>query len=348
MATKKHYKKHHKKGKGFSSITSTKRLTRIQKKQLETDLDKLVESLQSKGINKSDIAKNITKLQAVTRGRTTRKHIPEKIKSIEKYREQKFSESIGPKFYKTLTEIPTQLLNKLLSKTIEKYKIEDIEVKDIIVGIIVGEKYSKKFNDTVNIIIEINKHIIKYLRELSRYLGTIISYTMYPSSADEEAIEDINDRFREDSSLLRTKMSHSYKKLIPLLDIRNKIKTEYDKILSMLNVNKSPKITPLNIFINTIDINWLEELDDADQHKKNTVYYLNNKIDEMQRLAPDHAEDAKLYYQKSISTTFVLSISKDFDKLSKDLDKSFEIVNENYDNYKSNFIPKKTKSKSKR
>lgn len=93
------------------------KLSRTQKKQLEKDLDTLLQSLSKQGITEKNIADKITKLQAVTRGRFTRKRLPEKIKSIEKYREKKFAESIGPKFYKTLTEIPPQLLDKLLSKT---------------------------------------------------------------------------------------------------------------------------------------------------------------------------------------------------------------------------------------
>ena len=218
-------KKHMKKARGFSKITST-RVSRTQKKQLEKDLNSLVSSLADTGILKPDIDKHVTKLQAVTRGRRTRKHLPEKIKSIEKYRERKFTESIGSKFYKTLSEIPPQLLDKLLSKTIEKYNIEDTEVKNTLVATILGEKYSNQFNTIVDIIIEINKHIIKYLREWSRHLGQIISYSIYPSSADEDERDMIDEDFRDVKMQLRDKISDVARKLLPLLDIRNKIKND--------------------------------------------------------------------------------------------------------------------------
>ena len=335
MSSKKKYKK---RGRGFSKITSS-RITRTQKKQLEKDLDVLVESLGQQGISSK-----ITKLQAVTRGRATRKRLPEKIKSIEKYRQTKFTESIGPKFYKTLTEIPPQLLDKLLTKTIEKYNIEDTEVKDTLVATIVGEKYSKQFNTIVDIIIEINKHIIKYLREWSRHLGQIISYSIYPSSADEDEREFIDQDFRDIKMQLRDKISDVARKLKPLLRIRDKIKTEYDKILTMLTSGKTGTATPLNIFINTVTIDWLEEFDKADMHRNNTVYHLDNKIDEMQKISPEYAETAKVYFGQAVSATLVLTASKNFDKFANTFNKAFENIDKQYNEYKSLHPPQKSKS----
>ena len=336
-------KKDQKKGKGFSKITSS-RLSRRQKKELETDLNSLVSSLADIGISKSDIDNNITKLQAVMRGRATRKRLPEKIKSIEKYRERKLKESIGPKFFKTLTEIPPQLLDKLLTKTIEKYNIQDTEIKDTLVATIVGDRYAEQFNTIVDIIIEINKHIIKYLREWSRHLGQIINYSIYPSSADEDEREMIDQDFRDVKMQLRDKISDVARKLIQLIAIRDNIKTEYDKILSMLTTGKSDIATPLNIFINSVNIDWLEEFDKADMYRSNTVYHVDNKIDEMQKISPEYGETAKVYFGQAVSATLVLTANKNYDKFASNFNKSFENVNKQYDKYKTLHPPQKSKS----
>tara|TARA_B100000902_G_C27315937_1_gene921290 strand:+ start:2880 stop:3917 length:1038 start_codon:yes stop_codon:yes gene_type:complete len=337
-------------GKGFSKITSS-RLSRTQKKQLETDFNTLVESLNRKGLTNSDINTRITKLQAFTRGHSTRKNLSKKINSIKKYQERKFTKSIGPKFYKTLSEIPPQLLDKLLSKTIEKYNIKDTEVKDTLVATILGEKYSKQFNTIVDIIIEINKHIIKYLREWSRHIGQIISYSIYPSSADEDEIDRIDDDFRDVKMQLRDKIRDVARKLLPLLAIRDKIKTEYDKILEMLTTGKTGTATPLNIFINIVDVDWLEEFDKADMHRNNSVYKLDNKIDEMQKLIPLYAEQSKVYFGQAVSATLVLTASKNFDKFVNSFNKSFENIDKLYNEYKSLHTSqksKRTKSRSRR
>ena len=339
-----------KKGRGFSRITST-RLSRTQKKQLEKDLDLLVQSLGQQGITQNDISDKVMRIQAISRGRATRKRVPEKIKSIEKYKEKKFAQSIGPKFYKTLNEIPPQLLDKLLSKTIEKYNIQDTEVKDILVANIVGQKYSKQFNTIIDIIIEINKHIIKYLRERSRHLGQIIGYSIYPSSADEDERDMIDQDFRNVKMQLRDKISYVTRKLLPLLGIRDKIKSEYDKILSLLATDKSVGATPLNIFINLIDVDWLEEFDKADMHRDNTVYHVDNKIDEMQKLIPQYAETAKVYFAQTVSTTLVLTHGKNLEKFASNFNKSFEKIDKIYNEYSSVHAPQKSKtskSKSKR
>lgn len=340
MTTKKKTKR---RAKGFSKITSS-RLSRTQKKQLEKDLDILVTSLGQQGITQNDISERVKRIQAITRGRATRKRMPEKIKSIEKYRDRKFKESIGPKFYKTLTEIPPHLLNKLLSKTIEKYNIQDTEVKDTLIATIVGDKYAEQFNSIVDIIIEINIHIIKYLREWSRHLSKIIGYSIYPSSADEDEREMIDDDFRDVKMQLRDKISDVARKLIPLLDIRNKIKNDYDQILSMLTSGKTGTEPPLNVFINSVTIDWLEEFDKADIHRKNTVYHVDNKIDEMQKITHEYAEKAKEYFGQAVSATLVLTASKNFDKFDTGFNKSFENIDKEYNHYKTVHAPQKSKS----
>lgn len=335
--------KQHKKGRGFSKVSSS-RLSRTQKKQLESDFSTLVKSLREKNIDDDIIHNKITKLQAVTRGKSTRKNLSSKIKSIEKYRARKFAESIGPKFYKTLSEIPPQLLDKLLSKTIEKYNIKDNEVKDTLVATIFSEKYSKEFNTIIDIIIEINKHIIKYLREWSRHLSQIMSYSIYPSSADEDERDFIDEDFRDIKMQLRDKISDVARKLLPLLRIRDKIKTEYDKILAMLTTGKTGIVTPLNIFINTVTIDWLEEFDKADMHRSNTVYHLDNKIDEMQKISPGYAETAKVYFGQAVSATLVLTSDRNYNKFANSFNKAFENIDKQYNEYKSLHAPQKSKS----
>tara|TARA_Y100000992_G_scaffold128613_1_gene84668 strand:+ start:39908 stop:40948 length:1041 start_codon:yes stop_codon:yes gene_type:complete len=333
-----------KKAKGFSSVKTGKRLTRGQKSVLNKELTSLVNDLKKQGHEKS-LDKHIKKLQSVTRGRLTRKKMPEKKLELEKIHEKKIKTLIGPKYNKTLTEIPPQLLDKLLTKTIEKYNIEDTEVKDTLVATIVGEKYSKQFNTIVDIIIEINKHIIKYLREWSRHLGKIISYSIYPSSADEDERQFIDEDFRDVKMQLRDKISDVTRKLLPLLGIRDKIKTEYDKILTMLTSNKTGTATPLNIFINTVTIDWLQEFDKADIHKNNTVYHIDNKIDEIQKILPEYAVTAKVYFGQEVSATLVLTADKNYNKFANSFNKAFENIDKQYNAYKNLHAPQKSKSR---
>ena len=339
--------KNKKKARGFSKISST-RLSRTQKNQLQKDLDDLVKNLNQQGITKKDISTKITRIQALTRGRKTRKNLPEKIKYIEKYREKKFAESIGPKFYKTLTEIPRQLLDKLLSKTIEKYNIQDTEVKDIIVASIVGDKYSKQFNKIIDNIVEINGHIIKYAREWSSNLGKIFRDIIYPSSADEDERAMIDDDFRNIEIQHLNKIRDVNRKLLPLLGIRNKIKTEYDKIFSLLSTDKSVGDTPLNIFINLIDVDWLEDFKKADIARDDTIYHLDNKIDDIQKLTPQYAEIAKVYFEQAISAKLVLTNSEDFNKISDNLNISFKNIHKQYTDYKTHHVAQKSKTKSRK
>lgn len=337
-------KKQQKKGRGFSKITST-RLTRSDKKQLQKDLDNLVLSLyDNKGITKADIEKKATLLQSSIRGRATRKQLPEKIKSMEKYREKKSTERIGSKFYKTLGEIPPLLLDKLLSSTIEKYNIQDTEIKNILVARIIGQKYSNQFNNIVDIIIEINKHIINYLDECIRHLGLIINYNTYPSSADEDEIYRIENDFRDDIINLRNKISRITRKLIPLVAIRDKIITEYDNILSTLTTGETDMTSPLNVFIDTVNIDWLEELDKADIHRNNSVSYLDNKIDEMQEFGPKYAETAKVSFAQAISATLVLTHDKNLEKFASNFNKSFEKIDKEYSKFSSLHGSQKSKT----
>jgi hypothetical protein len=66
------------------------------------------------------------------RGRKTRKNLPKITKDIEAYKEKKYKESIGPKYYKTLKELSGEKVNKILSGIFTNYKIEDEDVKKIL------------------------------------------------------------------------------------------------------------------------------------------------------------------------------------------------------------------------
>jgi hypothetical protein len=343
--------KNKKKAKGFSKVSST-RLSRTQKKKLQSDLDELLKNLNQQGITEKDISTKITRIQALTRGRKTRKILPEKIKNIEKYREKRLAAAAKKKaeeedkIYKTLTEIPRQLLDKLLSKTIEKYNIQDTEVKDIIVASIVGDKYSKQFNEIIDNIVEINGHIIKYAREWCRSLGKIFRDIIYPSSADEDERAMIYDDFSNIEMLHRNKIRDITRKLLPLIGIRNNIKTEYDKILSLLATDKSVGATPLNTFINLIDVDWFDDFKKADINRDNTIYHLDNKIDDMQKLTPQYAEIAKEYFGQAISAKLVLTNSEDFNKISDNLNISFKNIHKQYSDYKTHHVAQKSKKKS--
>ncbi len=154
----------------------------------------------------------------------------------------------------------------------------------------------------------------------------------------------IDEDFRDVKMQLRDKISDVARKLIPLLSIRNNIKSEYDKIVSMLNTGKSTTTTSLNIFINIVDIDWLDEFDKADMHRNNTVYHLDNKIDEMEKILPEYAETAKVYFGQAVSATLVLTASKNFDKFANTFNKAFENIDKQYNEYKSLHPPQKSKS----
>ena len=229
----------------------------------------------------------------------------------------------------------------------ESFNIQDSEIKDILRLNIISSKYSQDFDGLIDKIIEINKHIIKYLREWSRHLGQIISYSIYPSSADEDEREMIDDDFRDVKMQLRDKISDVARKLLPLLRIRDKIKNVYDKITSILHTDKT---SVLHKFINSIDVDWIEEFDKADMHRSNTIYHIDTKIDDVQKYAYMYGEEAKIYFPQAMSATLVLSTSKDHSLIDDKFKSSVSTINHLQEKYRTMHVDvrKKQTRKSKK
>ena len=79
-------KKKEKNAKGFSNIKN-ERLSRRQKQELEKEFRNIINKLSSS--NRQNLSKNMTKLQAITRGKQTRKRFPEYKKKILKQQQKK-------------------------------------------------------------------------------------------------------------------------------------------------------------------------------------------------------------------------------------------------------------------
>lgn len=79
-------------------------------------------------------------------------------------------------------------------------------------------------------------------------------------------------------------------------------------------------------------------------HRNNTVYHLDNHIDEMQKISPEYAEKAKEYFAQAVSATLILTASKNFDKFASSFNKALENIDNQYNLYKSQHAPQKSKS----
>ena len=130
------------KGKGFSSVSST-RLSRQQKSKLISDLTNLIQTLIQEGTTQNSIDKKIIKLQSVFRGKQTRKNMEKIKRDLIKKKEKRKLELIGPKFNKTLLELPLPLLEKLIKSILASLDIRDTEVPNHILQYIITQKSVK-------------------------------------------------------------------------------------------------------------------------------------------------------------------------------------------------------------
>ena len=291
----------YRKAKGFSNIKSS-RLSRKQKKDLESAFENIIDKLSSS--KKSKISKTMSKIQAITRGKQTRKRFPEyKIKILEQ-QQKKLKESIGPKYFKTLQEIPPTLLNKLLNKILEQYEISDNEVKELLIISIISSNVSNNFNNSIENLFELKKTILKYCQQLSTYVGQINSYGIYPSSADEEEREFINDEFRDVIYRIREKMRDLSVDFNKFLIFRERILRELNKILKIVtSESKDSKI--IHDFIKEIDIDWYEEIDKAESYRTNSTYKLDLKIENLRKELPKNIENVKQSFERLIKNKLI-------------------------------------------
>lgn len=291
----------YKKAKGFSNIKSS-RLSRKQKKDLESAFENIIDKLSSS--KKSKLSKTMSKIQAITRGKQTRKRFPEyKIKLLEQ-QQKKLKESIGPKYFKTLQEIPPTLLNKLLNKILEQYEIPDDEVKELLIISIITSNVSKNLNNSIENLFELKKTILKYCQQLSNYVGQINSYGIYPSSADEEEREIIDDEFRDVIYRIREKMRDLSVDFNKFLIFRERILKELNKILKIVtSESKDSKI--IDDFIKEMDIDWYEEIDKAESYRTNSTYKLDLKIENLKKQLPKNIENVKQSFERLIKNKLI-------------------------------------------
>lgn len=247
----------------------TTRVTRSQKKQQES----IVEKLSSK--ERKRIEKTILQLQSIYRGKKTRKNLPKITKDIEAYKEKKYKESIGPKYYKTLKELSGEKVNKIISSIFTNYKIEDEDVKKLLVSNILFDKTLNEIDTILSSLITIYKYKLKLVNEMSNNLNTIISYSIYPSSADEEEREIIDEEFFYEKAKLRDKISNIAQEYNKVNIFFNKIKELLIKILKLINADDFVNV--LN-FLDLLNIDWYEQLDKSDSYRNNSTFELDEKI----------------------------------------------------------------------
>lgn len=247
----------------------TTRVTRSQKKQQES----IVEKLSSK--DRKKIEKTILQLQSIYRGKKTRKNLPKITKDIESYKEKKYKESIGPKYYKTLKELSGEKVNKIISSIFTNYKLEDEDVKKLLVSNILFDKSLNEIDTILSILITIYKYKLKLLNEMSNNLNTINSYSIYPSSADEEEREIIDEEFFYEKAKLRDKISYIAQEYNKVNNFFNKIKELLIKILKLINADNFVNV--LN-FLDLLNIDWYEELDKSEPYRNNSTFELDEKI----------------------------------------------------------------------
>jgi len=245
------------------------RITRSQKKQQES----IVEKLSSK--DRKKIEKTVLQLQSIYRGKKTRKNLPKITKDIEAYKEKKYKESIGPKYYKTLKELSGEKVNKIISGIFTNYKIEDEDVKKLLVSNILFDKTLNEIDTILSILITIYKYKLKLLNEMSNNLNTILSYSIYPSSADEEEREIIDEDFFYEKAKLRDKISYIAQEYNKVNIFFNKIKELLIKILKLINADNFVNV--LN-FLDLLNIDWYEELDKSESYRNNSTFELDEKI----------------------------------------------------------------------
>lgn len=336
-------KKSLKKARGFSSIKAkTSRLSRRQKKELESNFDSLIKKLNSS--KKTKLNNTISKIQGITRGNLTRKHLPKIKEKLLKEKERKFKELIGPKYFKQLQELPINILVKILDNIFEKYDLHDDEAKNLLFISIFSSNIINSFNNSLDNIYELNKTVLKYCKELVNNLTLINSYSIYPSSADEDEREMINDEFRDVIADKREKMRMISIDFNKLLIFRDNMLNELKKIFKIINLSNNDKIIIEN-FSKQINIDCYEELDKVGS---GSTYKLDLKIEDLKKLLPKLIQNVKNTFNKLLQNKLIFT--KD------EITRTYDIVGPIYDSITSidytfskfgEFIESKVKQKMK-
>ena len=294
---KKYTKKKARKARGFSKIkyiTGQTRISRSQTKQLSDAYNVEIKKLSSDEQEK--LIKVMSKFQ-----RTFKQKLQDK-----KTKSKKTPVYKSSKYYKTLEEVPAPLLDKILNKINEKFEIKDDEAKNLLMKTILASSVCNVFNKSLDNILEFNKTILKYCKEACKYLSDIQSYSMYPSSADENEIERIDYEFRPVKQSLRDKMADVFNKLKKLLIMRNNIVSQLNYILKIID-NKDDDSKIYRDLIDNLNINYLEEFEKSELYIDGTTCDLDHKIEKLRKKLPEIFEKVKISFEKLLKTKLIYS-----------------------------------------
>ena len=336
MYTKKPYKKL-KKAKGFSNSNSN-RISRKQKKDLESAFENIIDKLSSS--NKTKISKTMAKIQGITRGKITRKNFSKLKLKLLKEKEKKMKELFGPINFKTLQEIPIPLLEKLLSKVFENYNLEDNEVKNMLIMSIAASKMSVNFGKSLKNIVKIQELILNHCQKLADILDKIIYFAsdnIYPSSDDEDQRAYHMEVAHYESEKYRAKMAKLHTDLDKLLIIRDKILKDLNNIFKIISIKDKDSNDNkfLKEFINILSIDWLKEFDNADLHKNSDTSNINLKIDECKKFLKTTISRVEIDFETLLKNKLIFAK----DELSEIVDMTGPIydsitnIDFNIDNY---------------
>lgn len=226
--------------------------------KLKYDLTKLVKTLIG-GVNTQNSKERAaSKLQSLVRGKQTRKKIKsEKQKNQKKL--EKYKELIGPKFNKTLLELPLPILKKLINQIVSQLNIEDVEVSNHLINYFLSIKTNDQIKYIIDKIIFNQKKIIKLIKDYLENLRNVLNYTTYPSDADEDEVERIQFDFASDIDIAQRNMRDIEYEVNILRKKNNIFMNKFIELLDLLDISmKDSEIQP---FINYCidDKDWPDE-----------------------------------------------------------------------------------------
>lgn len=326
---KKVQKKVKKKGKGSkptTTKTTTSRLTRSQTKDIENYIKKHVS------------IENIIKLQSIVRGQQTRKK-KQKFKDESRlYKENLYKQSIGPKFYKTLEEIPKPILDKLLKDISKKYDIDNDIIGIMISNSIELLKIKKKIIMIMDVIKNLYGKILSNVLEWIDTLRQIRGLEMGPGSSDEE--DDVDDWVGERIQELRSNMAKIKNKIKNLRSILINIITEFENFLILINMKNNDKINKYMDIIKIDLINDLDELEDFNLRK------IMNKYAEIETMKSKLSKNISDIFSEIDAYMIDQNLHTDnntFEKINKSSDEMHELCVNYLNSLKSSISKSKKK-----
>jgi len=178
---------------------------------------------------------------------------------------------------------------------------------------------------------------------MSNNLTTIINYSIYPSSADEEEREIIDQDFFYEKAKLRDKISYIAQEYNKVNNFFNKIKELLIKILKLINADNFVNV--LN-FLDLLNIDWYEELDKSESYRNNSTFELDEKINFVKKNILTYKE--KAFNKISNILQEKLSKSQNNKIIIDEIANDYNNVIQLNDKYKELFTIKKSKKSTRR